>query len=521
MKTMLRILPLLLLATGTSCFLPVPACAQGGIPLWTNRYNGPANGFDEARAILADGDGNVFVTGSSYNGSNDDYATIKYSSGGLPLWTNRFDGPGSSNDYARAIAVDANGDVYVTGYSYSIPSGDDYATVKYSNAGVSMWTNYYSGPGIYYDYAQALAVDSNGNVFVTGSSSGGASGADYATIKYSSTGMPLWTNRYQGPSSGAGPDQAVAVGVDMSGNVYVTGDSSGGVSVGSDFATIKYSNNGVAIWTNRYSGPGDSSDIPKALAIDGGGNVFITGYSRANGTGTENYATVAYLSSGLPWWTNYYNGPGSASDEARAIGVNTDSTVFVTGLSFGVNSDYATIAYSMAGTPLWTNRYNGPGNQSDFARALAVDAGGNVVVTGRSYGAAFDLGDYATIKYSSSGIPLWTNRYPGPTTFTEDGALAIAVDANNDVIVTGISQSGTPTETSDYATIKYRSGVLPSIPLQVEKVGDEVVLSWTNAEFGLQSASSVSSTFTNVPGATSPHTNSITGSQQFFRLRAN
>ncbi len=87
------------------------------------------------------------------------------------------------------------------------------------------------------DYAWAAAVDGSNNVIVTGYSTGSGSGYDYATIKYSSAGLPLWTNRYNGPGNGA--DEANAVVVDRSGNVIVTGFS-GGSGSGYDFATIKY-----------------------------------------------------------------------------------------------------------------------------------------------------------------------------------------------------------------------------------------------------------------------------------------
>ena len=93
---------------------------------------------------------------------------------------------------------------------------DDMLIIKYSSAGVAQWTNRYNGPGNSTDSATAVAVDSSGNIIVTGSSSGGESGLDFVTIKYSSAGMALWTNRYNGP--GNGYDQATHMALDGNGN---------------------------------------------------------------------------------------------------------------------------------------------------------------------------------------------------------------------------------------------------------------------------------------------------------------
>jgi len=328
--------------SGSSLDYATVAYSGAGVPLWTNRYNGPGNGSDQAYAVAVDGSGNVFVIGSSGRGSSLDYATVAYSRVGVPLWTNRYHGPSNGNDYARAVAVDGSGNVFVIGDSPG--SGSDYATVAYSGAGVPLWTNRYNGPANANDYARAVAVDGSGNVFVTGYSAGSGSGWDYATVAYSGAGVPLWTNRYNDPGNGA--DQTYAVAVDGGGNVFVTGSSTGSGG-NSDYATVAYSGSGVPLWTNRYNGPANANDYARAVAVGGGGNVFVTGSSTGSG-GNSDYATVGYSGTGLPLWTNRYNGPGNSDDQARAVAVDGSGNVFVTGDSTGSGSgwDYATICYS-------------------------------------------------------------------------------------------------------------------------------------------------------------------------------
>ena len=514
-----------LLSGGLSAFT-VQVRAQGGVPIWTNRYSGPlANGHDGATAVAVDSSGNVFVAGNSTSTNGDsDYATVAYSGAGVPLWTNRYNGPGNFDDSVRAIVVGSNGNVFVTGYSHGGGSLNDYATIAYSNTGVPLWTNRYGGPGNFDDFAQGVAVDSNGNVFVTGYSYSGSS-SDYATVAYSGAGVPIWTNLYHGPTNSVG--SAIALVLDSSGNVFVTGSSLGsGSDYDSDYATIKYSGAGVPLWTNRYNGPTSDNDHPTALAVDSSGNVFVTGYvfgrSALEGGSVYDYATVAYSSAGLPLWTNLYNGPANNDDQASAIAVDRSGHVFVTGYSLRQSSspyfwDYTTVAYSSGGVALWTNRYNEHVNSRPTA--AAADSSGNVFVTGYWYDSSSGNSGWATVAYSAAGAALWTNRYSGPLANGIAVAAAVAVDSSGNVFVTGGSEglgSG-----SDYLTIKYSSSLPPIVRLNVQRVNNQIVLNWTNAAFGLQTALTLTDTFTNLPGATSPYTNPIAGPQQFFRLKAN
>jgi len=138
----------------------------------------------------------------------------------------------------------------------------------------------------------------------------------------------------------------------------------------------------VEAWVIRYNGLGSSDDFATALAVDGGGIVYVTGYSWS-GTSYD-YATIKYDASGVEEWVARYNGLGNSADEAHALAVDESGNVYVTGRSLGsgTSNDYTTIKYDASGMEQWVARYNGPGNGSDQAWAIAVDSSRNVYVTG-------------------------------------------------------------------------------------------------------------------------------------------
>jgi hypothetical protein len=448
------ILTMVLLATIMMTFVGVTetnaqSSSGGFYEAWVARYDGPAGDNDEVTGMAVDGLGNVYVTGRSYgSGTSADYATIKYDTNGNQLWVARYDGPASDYDDARAIALDASGNVYVTGMSVRADTFGDYATIKYDPDGNQLWVAFYNGPGSFMDIAKSIALDSSGNAYVTGSSFGSGTDTDYATIKYDPDGNELWVKRYHG--SGNSEDSARAIVLDDSGNVYVTG-----VSIGDgtyyDYATIKYDPDGNELWVARYDGPASDHDDACAIALDSSGNVYVTGRSDdIRSYSDRDYATIKYDTNGNQLWLQRYNGPGNEVDEANAIAADGAGNVYVTGQSdFGDipddEADYATIKYDTDGNQLWLSRYNG-----NFANALALDVSGNVYVTGGSWSG--DTGyDYATIKYDTNGNEVWVGRYNGPEN-THDVAIALALDGSGNVYVTGSTLDG---GNFDYATVKY------------------------------------------------------------------
>jgi hypothetical protein len=215
---------------------------------------------------------------------------------------------------------------------------------------------------------------------------------------------------------------------------------------------------GDRLWVKRYNDPSNGDDVAHAVAVSpDSSTVFVTGSSM--GPGSTDFRTVAYrASTGAVLWNRRYNGPGNDVDFANAIGVTPNgSTVIVTGASPGskTNDDYATVAYSAStGAMRWVKRYNGPGNDDDEAGALAVSPNGfRVFVTGSSAGTSTDH-DYATVAYrASTGAKLWIKRYDGPA-HDFDVAEAVGVSpSGSTVFVTGGSDDAGGI--SDYATVAY------------------------------------------------------------------
>ena len=118
-------------------------------------------------------------------GNGFDYATIKYNSNGDTVWVRRYDGPGNGDDRAWSIAVDGQGDVYITGDSYNNDSTrEDYATIKYNSSGIQQWFARFDGRQSSHDYCFKIVVDSSNNVYVTGGTDYDTTHYDYGTIKY-------------------------------------------------------------------------------------------------------------------------------------------------------------------------------------------------------------------------------------------------------------------------------------------------------------------------------------------------
>jgi len=454
-----------LILTLITLMLPCSILAQPPVEEWVTTYNGPGNDSDEAEDIALDKDGNIYVTGYSYGDDTDqDYATIKYDKDGKEIWVKRYNGPGNGTDKAYALALDKDGNIYVTGYSYRADTGSDYTIIKYDNNGNEIWIATYNGPANGEDEAQAMAMDEDGNIYVTGHSDGIGTHRDYATIKCDKDGNLIWVARYNGPANGTDHDCTIAL--DKDGNVYVAGESEG-IGTGADGAIIKYDKDGNEVWVARYNGPANGYDRFCAIAIDKKGNVYVAGESEGVNTGRD-VIIIKYDKDGNLIWLARYNGPKNVNDGVSCIVLDKDENIYVTGHvdekeELGILWDSLTIKYDKDGNLIWVARYNGPENLRDDTCCIAFDQYGNVYVAGASEVSDTDC-DYITIKYDKNGNEIWVARYSAPGN-TEEEANAIALDKEGNVYVTG----GGEKSGSDYATIKY-SQIVEITPMECFEV---------------------------------------------------
>jgi len=409
---------------------------------WSSFLGGSTS--DNGHAIAVDGGGNVLVVGST---SSSDFPTTggfdttlatsdafvtKVSASGALLWSTYLGG--GSNDDADGVAVDGSGNALVVGSTRStdFPSTGGFDTTlagsydatltKLSASGALLWSTYLGGGGT--DFGRGVAVDGSGNAYLTGETnsadfptSGGldttyAAPNDAFVTKVSASGTLLWST-YLGGSSG---DEANAIAVDSAGNAFVTG-----LTYSSDFPTTggfdttrggiydgfvtKLTASGALSWSS-YVGGAASTDEGEAVAVDGSGNVFVTGVTQS-------------------------------SDFPISGGFTTTLR----------GSDAFVMKLSASGALLWSSFLGG--NSSDMGNGLAVDASGNVFVVGRTQsfdfpsGGGFDtsLGgstDAFVTKVSGSGSLLWSSFLGGGLI---DWSNGIALDGSGNAFVTGLVQS--------------------------------------------------------------------------------
>ncbi|HEY0321737.1 MAG TPA: FG-GAP-like repeat-containing protein [Pyrinomonadaceae bacterium] len=316
---------------------------------------------DQAYAVVIQPDGKIVVAGTTLNGSNTDFALARYNPNGSLDITFNSTGKvttavGSSDDEARAVALQPDGKIVVAGYSYN-GANYDFAVARYNSNGILDTSFDTDGKvttavGSNYDFARAVALQPDGKIVVAGYSL--VTNSDVAVVRYNTDGALDTSFDTDGKvtTDVSGDDFGNAVALQPDGKIVVAG--TGNNSPDSDFALVRYNADGTRDTTFNFTGVvttpvGSGSDEARAVAIQPDGKILAAGTGIA--IGTFDFAVVCYNTDGTLDTT--FNGTGkvttaigSGVDQAQAVAVQPDGKVVAAGYSYnGSNYDFAAVRY--------------------------------------------------------------------------------------------------------------------------------------------------------------------------------
>lgn len=490
-----------------------------GTPVWVATWNGAANGTDKLTAIAA-GVGGVAVTGQSWGGTtNFDIITVKYDYNGTKLWEKRYTSSGGYPDGGRKVALDAAGNVIITAAVTNSGNLDIY-TAKYPAAGGDpLWEKTYNNP-INNDEPAGLLLDSSGNVYVTGYTFTLSGNEDLLVVRYKGTdGTKEWEKVYDSGLSNS--DFGTDLLLDRAGNLLVTGNAVT-TDGNHNIITLKIKNdssNPALYWAATYDGPAGKNEETLGIGIGLGtdGEIVVGGWTDVwtADASDEDYLMLVY-DSGLinppslltatvltdtdvkiDWADNSGNEDGfrierkltelGAWSEVGTVGANitTFTDTYANGLRARNTYYYRLRSYNAANgssnsseeirvltlyvnyqVPNWSYLYNNTDGQDDYPAGIAVGPDKNPVVTGYSLLSTSGF-DYFTLKLNNDdGALLWSDRY-NDADDQLDRATSVVVDSTNAAVVTGYSSLYYPPagdNINSIYTLKYPASCSPPTP---------------------------------------------------------
>jgi len=372
-------------------------------------------------------------------------------------------------------AIDSSGNIYVVSETRDGNDEVDVLLTKYSSDGTQIWSEKYGTDS--FDDGRSVTVDSQGNVYVAGSTNGEFDGyaenntySDIFLSKFSSEGTLLWTRQYGTWHH----DYGRAVTTDNSGNIYVTGytdeEFDGYTNSGSyDIFLTKFSSEGIALWTVQYGG--SSGDVGESVTSDGT-DIYIVGTTNGDLDGNTNSGRsdiffTKFSGDGTKLWTKQFG--TDTFDKGYSIVADSRNHLYITGSTEGElhgntnngSSDIFLSKYSNDGTRIWTRVYGSSGKwDSDQGRSVTLSPRGDVYITGSVEGdidGAVHIGgeDIFLTKYSSDGVRLWTEIYGTDSQETGD---SVVVDSSDNIYVLSNTDS-TSTYDGDVTLIKFRQAM--------------------------------------------------------------
>ncbi|MDQ3021218.1 MAG: SBBP repeat-containing protein [Bacteroidota bacterium] len=321
-------------------FLTIKYNSNGDF-LWVKKFIGIGHVSDRPNAMTIDKMRNVYITGSGVGINSIDILTIMYNSRGSLIWNKYYDGAANSFDVPFSINIDDDSNIYIVGQTtinrFLSRVG---VVIKYSESGNLEWVrNSLSSIAIF------SVLNNTEFVYMVGHSEQN-NNTDINTLKFDSSGSLLWERKYN--RSDSVPDQDDffrSFTLDKDNNPIFTCINSDNL-LRWDIATVKYNSNGNFVWAKIF-GESSSNDESKSITSDKFGDIYVCG-AKDNGLFAK-YLMLKYNSIGsLLWAITYDNNFPFGSHSANKILTDTLGNIYVTGISHGNNTgtDIATIKYS-------------------------------------------------------------------------------------------------------------------------------------------------------------------------------
>lgn len=350
-----------------------------------------------------------------------------------PVWTKTYSGNSNKDDEACNVVIYDNNKIFVVGYenirdSFST-SNQRWLRIYDTNGEESTGINSIN-PN---DWVNDVAVDSAGNLHSVGYEYEKSVGRKIWINKYNLLGSTsIWSKYY---NKGTTNNNGLGVALDGSGNVYITGYETF-LGQGLNIWTRKYDKDGNEKWTQTYNDGDDWTDVGNDIAVDSAGNVYVAGYETTIGQ-AQNIWIRKYDTDGNEKWTSTHNGNTDLNDVANGVTVDGSGNVYVAGseYSFGQGSNVWAAKYDTDGNLKWIRTHNGEIDGNDEGKGIALDNAGNVYVAG--YETVEGQGKNAWIrKYDNDGNIIWTQTYNGSAN-GNDAANGIAIDGSGNMYVAG------------------------------------------------------------------------------------
>jgi hypothetical protein len=254
-------------------------------------------------ASAIDNNENLIVVGNTVNSSNTtDVQITKYTSDGVVLWQEIYNGSANGNDYGVQLKINSSNEIFIAA-TLEENTGVDFGVLKYSPNGSLIWSNSWNGSTNGIDIPADLDIDNSGNIYLVGGTESSNGMSDYAVVQFNSDGIYQWSTTYDYAQL---HDAATSL-VFNANNLVVTG-ASASTPTDWDYATLEINKtNGSIIDTERTIVAGVGLDNAVAVTSDDNNNTYITGYVDDNGN--RNIQTVKLNSNfGLEWVRNFDGG---------------------------------------------------------------------------------------------------------------------------------------------------------------------------------------------------------------------